>query len=164
MPAIWRDDVTYLSENVNKRQVLQRYWDSKCVVFSLCPEFAPNKKALSVYFCHIIKTTETNILSLPSPNYMLQGHGSTSSAYRAALSHQYSTASFATLWVLSCLHSPELRLSCCKVARFCCDIEFGDGYNDSDTDWASKTKCSASVIYFILLYHCSWTKRHRNDN
>jgi hypothetical protein len=41
-------------------------------------------------------------------------------AYRAALSHQYSIA---TLRVLSCLHSPGLRCSCCNVVRFCCDLE-----------------------------------------
>jgi hypothetical protein len=42
---------------------------------------------------------------------------------RAALSQQYSVASFATLQVLSCLHSPGLRCSCCNVVRFCCDLE-----------------------------------------
>jgi hypothetical protein len=29
---------------------------------------------------------------------------------------------FATLLVLSCLHSPGLRCSCCNVVRFCCDL------------------------------------------
>jgi hypothetical protein len=43
--------------------------------------------------------------------------------YRAALSHQYSVARFATTRVLSCLHSPELRCLCCKDVRFFCDIE-----------------------------------------
>jgi hypothetical protein len=37
--------------------------------------------------------------------------------------HQYSVASFATLLVLSCLHSPGLRSSCCNVVRFCCGLE-----------------------------------------
>jgi hypothetical protein len=41
--------------------------------------------------------------------------------HRAARSQQYSVASFATLRVLSCLHSPGLRCLCYNVARFCCD-------------------------------------------
>jgi hypothetical protein len=48
------------------------------------------------------------------------------SPYRAALCHQYSVASFATLRVLGCLHSPGLRCSCCNVARFFCDPEACD--------------------------------------
>jgi hypothetical protein len=44
--------------------------------------------------------------------------------YRAALSEQNSVASsFATLPVASCLHSSELRCSCCNVVRFFCDLE-----------------------------------------
>jgi hypothetical protein len=43
--------------------------------------------------------------------------------YRAALSEEYSVASFATVLVLSCLHSPGLRCSFCDVVRFCCDLE-----------------------------------------
>jgi hypothetical protein len=43
--------------------------------------------------------------------------------YSAALSHQYSVASFATLLVLSCLNSSGFRYSCCNVVRFCCDLE-----------------------------------------
>jgi hypothetical protein len=39
------------------------------------------------------------------------------SPYRAVLSHQNSIASFATLLVLSCIHSPRLHCSCCNVAR-----------------------------------------------
>jgi hypothetical protein len=35
--------------------------------------------------------------------------------HRAALSQQYSVASCATLRVLSCLHSPVLRCSCCNI-------------------------------------------------
>jgi hypothetical protein len=42
---------------------------------------------------------------------------------RAALNHQYSDASFATLRVLSCLYSSGLRCSCCNVVRFCSDLE-----------------------------------------
>jgi hypothetical protein len=42
---------------------------------------------------------------------------------RAALRHQYSVTSFATLRVLSCLHSPGFRCSCCKVVRYCCVLE-----------------------------------------
>jgi hypothetical protein len=43
--------------------------------------------------------------------------------YRAALSHQCSVVSFATLLVLSCLYSPVLRCSCCNGVRFCCGLE-----------------------------------------
>jgi hypothetical protein len=43
--------------------------------------------------------------------------------YRAALSQQYSVDSFATLRVLSCVHWPGLRCSCCNVERLCCDLE-----------------------------------------
>jgi hypothetical protein len=43
--------------------------------------------------------------------------------YRAALNQQYSVASFATLLILSCLHSPGLRCSYFNVVRFCCDLE-----------------------------------------
>jgi hypothetical protein len=43
--------------------------------------------------------------------------------YRAAVSHKYSVSSFATLRVLSCLHSPGFRCSCCDVVRFFCDLE-----------------------------------------
>jgi hypothetical protein len=39
------------------------------------------------------------------------------------LSQQYSVASFAALRVLSCLHSPGLRCSCCNVVRCCCDLQ-----------------------------------------
>jgi hypothetical protein len=45
------------------------------------------------------------------------------SPYRAALSNQHSVASFATLRVFSCLHSPGLCCSCCNVVRFCCGLE-----------------------------------------
>jgi hypothetical protein len=41
----------------------------------------------------------------------------------AALRHKYSVGSFATLRVLSCLHSPGLRCSCWNIVRFCCDLE-----------------------------------------
>jgi hypothetical protein len=55
---------------------------------------------------------------------MLQGHLRTSPrSHRAALSQQHSVAGFATMWVLSCLHSPGLRCSCYNVVRFCCDLE-----------------------------------------
>jgi hypothetical protein len=43
--------------------------------------------------------------------------------YQAALSHQYSVASFATLRALICLHSPGLHCSCCNVVRYCCDLK-----------------------------------------
>jgi hypothetical protein len=43
-------------------------------------------------------------------------------SYCALLSHQYSVTSFATLRVLSCLHSPGPRCSYCNVVRFC-DLE-----------------------------------------
>jgi hypothetical protein len=43
--------------------------------------------------------------------------------YRVALSHHYSVASFATVQVLNCLHSPQLHCSCCNVVRFWCDLE-----------------------------------------
>jgi hypothetical protein len=43
--------------------------------------------------------------------------------YRAAPSYRYSDASFATLQVLSCLHSPGFSSSCCNSVRFCCDLE-----------------------------------------
>jgi hypothetical protein len=50
-------------------------------------------------------------------------HASRPRKDRAALSPQYSVASFATLRVLSCLHSPGLRCSCCNVVQFFCDLE-----------------------------------------
>jgi hypothetical protein len=43
--------------------------------------------------------------------------------YRVSLSHQYSVASFATLKVLSCLHSTGFLCSCCNVVRFWYDLE-----------------------------------------
>jgi hypothetical protein len=43
--------------------------------------------------------------------------------YRAALSQQYSVASFATLRVASYFHSPGLRRSCCNVVRFRCALQ-----------------------------------------
>jgi hypothetical protein len=43
--------------------------------------------------------------------------------HRAAGSHQYSDVSFATLLVVSCLHSPGLRCLCCNGVRFICDLE-----------------------------------------
>jgi hypothetical protein len=39
------------------------------------------------------------------------------------VSQQYSVATFATLRVLSYLHSPGLRCSCCNVARFRRDLQ-----------------------------------------
>jgi hypothetical protein len=44
-------------------------------------------------------------------------------SYRAAICYQYSVASFATVRVLSCLHSHGLGCSCCNVVRFFCDLE-----------------------------------------
>jgi hypothetical protein len=46
---------------------------------------------------------------------MLQDHGRSSPPlpFCAAINHQNSIASFATLRVLNCLHSPGLRCSCC---------------------------------------------------
>jgi hypothetical protein len=43
--------------------------------------------------------------------------------YRAALCQPYSVASFATVRVLNCLHSPGLSCSCCNGVRFCCGLE-----------------------------------------
>jgi hypothetical protein len=43
--------------------------------------------------------------------------------YLAALSQHYSVASLATLRIMSCAHLPGLCCSCCKVVRFCCDLE-----------------------------------------
>jgi hypothetical protein len=43
--------------------------------------------------------------------------------YRAAVSHQYSVAGFATLRVLSCIHSPGLHYSFYNDVRHCCDLE-----------------------------------------
>jgi hypothetical protein len=45
------------------------------------------------------------------------------SPYHAALSNQFSVATFATLRVLNCLHSPGLHCSCYNVVRYCCDLE-----------------------------------------
>jgi hypothetical protein len=42
---------------------------------------------------------------------------------RAALSQQFSVASFATLRFLRCLHSPGVCCSFCNVVRFYCDLE-----------------------------------------
>jgi hypothetical protein len=39
--------------------------------------------------------------------------------YRAAVSQEHCVASFDTLQLLSCLHSPGLRSLCCDVVRFC---------------------------------------------
>jgi hypothetical protein len=43
--------------------------------------------------------------------------------YHAALSQQYSVASFATLRILNCLHSPRLRCSSCNGVLFRFDLE-----------------------------------------
>jgi hypothetical protein len=43
--------------------------------------------------------------------------------YCACLSQQYSGASFATVRVLSCLHSPGLRWSCCNGVLLCCGLK-----------------------------------------
>jgi hypothetical protein len=51
--------------------------------------------------------------------------------YRAGLSHQYSIASFATLRVACCLHSPGLRCSCllrCTIWLWHWNMQFGNGY------------------------------------
>lgn len=53
-----------------------------------------------------------------SPNCIIQDHGKTLSLYPAAVSQKYSVAIFATLWFLSCLHSPEPRCSCCRYFYF----------------------------------------------
>jgi hypothetical protein len=42
---------------------------------------------------------------------------------RAAISRQYGVASFSKLRVLSCLHSPGFRCSCCNIVPFFCDLE-----------------------------------------
>jgi hypothetical protein len=43
--------------------------------------------------------------------------------YSTTRSHQHSVASFATLRVLNCLHSPGLCCSCCNIVRFCCGLD-----------------------------------------
>jgi hypothetical protein len=43
--------------------------------------------------------------------------------YRAALSQQYSGAIFATVWVLSYLHSSGLRCTCCNSVRLFGNLE-----------------------------------------
>jgi hypothetical protein len=43
--------------------------------------------------------------------------------HRVVLSQRFNVATFATVRVLSYLHSPELRCLCCNVVRFCCDLE-----------------------------------------
>jgi hypothetical protein len=43
--------------------------------------------------------------------------------YRVAPSHQYSVSSFGNLRVLSCLYSPGFCCSCCRVVRYCRDLE-----------------------------------------
>jgi hypothetical protein len=54
---------------------------------------------------------------------MLEGHVRILRAYSAAQIRQYSVASFATLRLLNCLHSPVLRCSYCNVVRSYCDSE-----------------------------------------
>jgi hypothetical protein len=46
-----------------------------------------------------------------------------SAPYRAALSQQYSVASFSKVRVLSCLYSSGLRCSCYNGVRFCYDLQ-----------------------------------------
>jgi hypothetical protein len=73
---------------------------------------------------------------------MLQGHGRTSPLlYRAALSCQYNVVSFATLRVLSCLHSPGLCCSCCNASRFCCNLE--------PCNLMTATKVTRNYLHFI---------------
>jgi hypothetical protein len=63
--------------------------------------------------------------------------------YSATQSHHYSVASFATLQVLSCLHSPRLRCSCCDDVRFCCDLE-------------APSLAAATIEWQLIL----WNKNH----
>jgi hypothetical protein len=60
--------------------------------------------------------------------------------YLTALSRHYSVASFATLQVLSCIHSPGLRCSCCNVVRFCCDHE-------------ARNFMTATVVTYVFIYY-----------
>jgi hypothetical protein len=105
--------------------------------------------------------------------------------YHAALSHQYSGASFATLLVLSCLHSPGLGCSCCNVVRFSLwpsSTQFGDGYYSTEnrpcTSNVRLRACApvysfisrlqdcchlnvtCSLSYFIKLYNHNYVARN----
>jgi hypothetical protein len=55
--------------------------------------------------------------------YALRPRDNFTPPHRAALSQQPSVVTFATLRILSCLHSTGLRWSCCSVVWFCCDLE-----------------------------------------
>jgi hypothetical protein len=69
--------------------------------------------------------------------------------YRAALSQQYSVASFATVRVLSCLHSPGLRCSFCNVEWFFCDLE-ACNLVTAAIAWQEKVRCNQ-------MEHENWT-------
>jgi hypothetical protein len=73
--------------------------------------------------------------------------------YRAALSHEYSVASFATLQILSCLHSPGLRCSCCNIVQFCCTLEACNFVTATITEHFHATH-DISLLEIIIILVC----------
>jgi hypothetical protein len=71
----------------------------------------------------VCTTLTRSALQRPSPNCTRQGHGRISPTLTSSSSQECSVSSFATLRVVSCRHSPELRCSYCNTVRFSCDIE-----------------------------------------
>jgi hypothetical protein len=71
----------------------------------------------------ILNWTVTNIIVAVTKLHASRPRKDSTHPFRSALSHQYSVATFTTLRVLSCIHSPGSRYSSCNVIRFCCDLQ-----------------------------------------
>jgi hypothetical protein len=74
------------------------------------------------YKLPMFDTTEA-VTKLHAPRSRKDSKTTPLTPYRAALSHQYSVASFATLRVLSYDYLTGLQCSCCNVVWFCCGLE-----------------------------------------
>lgn len=92
-------------------------------------------KQFAEHWCRALKATDA-ISHASAPRKLF------TPAYRAALSEEYSVASFAILRVLSSLHSPSLRCSCRNLVRFYYGLEacillpaVGSFQVDSLLDW-----------------------------
>jgi hypothetical protein len=120
-------------------------WDVRIYFLSLECNFIHVSNKPSYSSCHEIASFKATEGLHPS--------------YRAALSHQYRAASFATLRVLSCLHwAPLFVFQRCTILLWPWSMKFGDGYyNWTKTVGPNKGYIVLKVDLYTEEKCISWT-------